>query len=478
MTTRQAIRSGAGSTLFDKLWDQHVIADLGGGIALLHVDRHFFTDLHSPEFKLLQDRGLGVRNPEMTLSVADHVVSSAPGRTGGDAQWSAMHLHDLRAGSKTFGIRLFDVNDRDQGIAHVIGPELGISQPGLLVLVGDSHTSTHGAIGALAFGIGASEGVHVLATQTILQRRPRRMRLDFEGVRAAGVEAKDLILYAIGRFGTAAGSGHAVEFAGSAIRALEVEERLTICNLSIEMGAKFGIIAPDEKVAAYLRGRPHAPAEQHWDAAVRYWGTLKTDIEAGFERELSVDVAQIKPQVTWGTSPQDVIAIDEVIPDPELAADSERKQAMRAALDYMGLAPGRPIAGTKVDWVFIGSCTNSRISDLRSAAAVLRGRKVAAGVRAWVVPGSQGIKRAAEAEGLDRMFRAAGFEWREPGCSLCVGANGEMVGPGERCISTSNRNFVGRQGPGARTHLASPAMAAAAAITGAITDVRRISGRV
>ncbi|MEI6303545.1 MAG: 3-isopropylmalate dehydratase large subunit [Betaproteobacteria bacterium] len=463
----------AGKTLFDRLWEQHVVAELGAGISLLHVDRHIVIDLHSPEFRLLRERGLRVRNPEMTFCVADHVVSSAPGRTGGNAQWSETHLRDLREGSRAFGIRLFDVNHRNQGIAHVVGPELGITQPGMLLLVGDSHTSTHGGLGALAFGIGASEGVHVLATQTIVQRRSKRMRISFEGERRPGVDAKDLILYAIGKLGTAAGTGHAVEFAGSAIRSLDVEQRLTLCNLSIEMGAKFGMIAPDDKVAAYLHGRPHAPQEAHWDAAVRYWGTLRTDDDALFEREECIDVRDIGPQVTWGTSPQDVIAVDGLIPDPEQAGDGERRRAMRAALDYMGLAAGKPIAGTPVDWVFIGSCTNSRISDLRAAAAVIRGRKVAPGVRAWVVPGSQAVRREAEGEGLDRLFRDAGFEWREPGCSMCVGANGEMVGPGERCVSTSNRNFVGRQGPGARTHLASPAMAAAAAIAGVITDVRR-----
>jgi 3-isopropylmalate/(R)-2-methylmalate dehydratase large subunit len=371
---------------------------------------------------------------------------------------------------------LFDVNDAGQGIAHVIGPELGITQPGMLVLAGDSHTSTHGALGALAWGIGATEGVHVLATQTLLQRKPQRMRIRFEGALGHGVVAKDLILHAIGRLGTAAGVGHAVEYAGSAIRALEIEGRLTVCNLSIELGAKCGMIAPDDKTYDYLHGRPYAPRAEQWERALQHWKTFHSDAEAQFERDIEIDVGEVRPQISWGTSPQDVIAVDDIIPDPAAAADAERRQAMQAALDYMGLVPGQPIAGTKVDWVFIGSCTNSRISDLRSAAGVVRGRKVAAHVRAWVVPGSQGVKRDAEAEGLDRVFREAGFEWREPGCSLCVGANGELVGPGERCVSTSNRNFVGRQGPGARTHLASPTMAAAAAIAGAITDVRRTAG--
>lgn len=470
-----AARNGT-TTLFDKLWNEHVVAELGEGIALLHVDRHFFTDLHSPEFRLLKERGLAVRNPEMTFSVADHVVSSEPGRKGGNALWSETHLADLREGSRSFGIRLFDVNDADQGIAHVIGPELGITQPGLLVVVGDSHTSTHGALGALAFGIGASEGVHVLATQTVVQRKPKRMRLRFEGTAGPGVEAKDLILHAIGKLGSAAGAGFAVEYAGAAIRSLGIEERLTVCNLSIEMGAKFGMIAPDDKAADYLHGRPYAPGAGHWENAVRYWRTLRTDEDARFEREEAIDVGDIRPQITWGTSPQDVLPVDGVVPDPLSAADPERRRAMQAALEYMGLVPGQAIAGTRIDWVFIGSCTNSRISDLRKAAAVVRGRKVAAHVHAWVVPGSQAVKREAESEGLDRIFRNAGFKWREPGCSLCVGANGEWVGPGERCVSTSNRNFVGRQGPGARTHLASPVMAAAAAIAGAITDVRRTEG--
>lgn len=475
MTSSTGTGAAAPETLFDKLWDRHVVAEPAPGVSLLHVDRHFFTDLHSPEFKLLAARGLPVRNPEMTFAVADHVVSSEPGRTGGNALWSEMHLSDLRAGSRRFRIKLFDVNDEGQGIAHVIGPELGITQPGMLVVVGDSHTSTHGALGALAWGIGSSEGVHVLATQTVVQRKPKRMRIRFEGTPGPGVEAKDLILHAIGKLGTAAGAGYAVEYAGSAIRALEIEGRLTVCNLSIEMGAKFGMIAPDEKTAAYLRGRRYAPKAEYWDLAVRHWQTFRTDDDAAFEREVEIDVHAIRPQITWGTSPQDVIAVDSLVPDPANASDGERKQAMRAALEYMGLVPGQPIAGTRIDWVFIGSCTNSRISDLRSAANVVRGRKVASHVRAWVVPGSQGVKRDAEAEGLDRVFREAGFEWREPGCSLCVGANGELVGPGERCVSTSNRNFVGRQGPGARTHLASPPMAAAAAIAGAITDVRQVT---
>ncbi|MSQ72560.1 MAG: 3-isopropylmalate dehydratase large subunit [Betaproteobacteria bacterium] len=463
------------TTLFDKLWQQHVVAELDENASLLHVDRHLLIDLHSPMLTVMAQRGLKVRNPEMNYSVADHVVTTEPGRSDSDAPSGNEHIQRLRSGSRTFGIRMFDVRDEERGISHVIGPDLGITQPGMLLLVGDSHTSTHGAFGALAFGIGASEVMHVLATQTLVQRKPKRMRLTFVGVLPPGVEAKDMILHAIGRLGTAGGTGHAIEYAGPAIRALGAEGRLTLCNLSVEMGAKVGMIAPDEKIFEWLLGRPHAPRAEHWDRALAYWRTLRSDEDATFDREVTIDVSAIRPQVTWGTSPQDVIGVDGVVPDPASAADAERRSAMGAALEYMGLTPGRPIAGTRIDRVFIGSCTNSRLSDLRHAAQVARGRKVAAHVRAWVVPGSMRVKRDAEAEGLDRVFREAGFEWRDPGCSMCVGANGELVAPRERCVSTSNRNFVGRQGPGARTHLASPAMAAAAAIAGEITDVRKMS---
>jgi 3-isopropylmalate/(R)-2-methylmalate dehydratase large subunit len=357
---------------------------------------------------------------------------------------------------------------------HVMGPELGLSLPGCLIVCGDSHTCTHGGLGALAFGIGSSELAHVLATQTIVQRRPKTMRVSFEGVMPPGVTPKDLILRLIGVIGAAGGTGFAVEYAGSAIRALDLEGRLTICNLSIELGAKMGFIAPDDTTFAYLAGRPFAPKGRMWERAVAEWRKLPSDPGAPFDRELTLDVATIAPQVTWGTSPEHVIAVDQPIPDPAAIADPSRRGGIEAALDYMGLRPNQPILGTKVDWVFIGSCTNSRLSDLRAAAAVVRGRKVAEGVRAWVVPGSEQVKRNAVAEGLDRIFIGAGFEWREPGCSMCLAANGETVPRGQRSISTSNRNFVGRQGPGARTHLASPAMAAAAAIAGAIADVRRL----
>jgi len=464
-------------TLFDKLWDAHRIRELAPGIDLLAVDRHLYIDLHSLLFADLEKMGHRVRNPDMTFAVPDHVVSTAPGRTGGHAEWSERYIGALRAGARTHGIRLFDVNDDGQGIVHVIGPELGLTQPGLLLLCGDSHTSTHGGLGALSWGIGASEVMHVLATQAIVQRKPKRMRVRFDGKVASGVEPKDLILRLIGQLGAAGGTGYALEYAGSAMPAIGVEGRLTICNLSIELGAKSGLIAPDDKTIEYLHGRPFAPQGTDWDRAVSHWRGLASDDDAGFDREFTVDVSRLSPQVTWGTSPEDVIGIDEPIPDPERAGSTDRKRSMRAALDYMGLAPGHPLAGTPVDWVFIGSCTNSRLPDLRSAAAVVNGRKVAKNVKAWVVPGSKTVKRRAEAEGLDQVFLDAGFEWREPGCSMCVGANGETVGRGERSVSTSNRNFVGRQGPGARTHLASPAMAAAAAIAGCITDVRSMGGR-
>jgi 3-isopropylmalate/(R)-2-methylmalate dehydratase large subunit len=353
-----------------------------------------------------------------------------------------------------------------------MGPELGITLPGTLLVCGDSHTCTHGGMGALSFGIGSSEVVHVLATQTIVQRRPKRMRATFEGTPAAGITAKDMILHLIGVIGAAGGTGYAMEYAGSAVRALDIEGRLTICNLSIELGAKCGMVAPDETTFAHLKSRLYAPTGEAWDAALADWRTLPSDPDAVFDREVEIDVSRIAPQITWGTSPEHVLAVDGRIPDPATVSDADRRNALQAALEYMDLKPGAAIAGTPVDWVFIGSCTNSRISDLRAAAAVAKGRQVAGTVRAWVVPGSENVKRQAEAEGLDQVFKSAGFEWREPGCSMCLAMNNETVPPGQRSVSTSNRNFVGRQGPGARTHLASPAMAAAAALAGHIVDVR------
>lgn len=456
-------------TLFDKLWDSHVITDYGDGSALLHVDRHLVHDLGGPAaFAELERRGLPVHSPALTFATPDHVVSSAPGRTGSEHGWAETLIGGLRAGSQRHAIRLFDVNQPGHGIVHVIGPELGLTLPGALLLCGDSHTSTHGALGALAWGVGASEIVHLLATQTLVQQRPRRMRITVDGALRPGVGAKDLSLALISRLGAAAGTGHAVEYAGPAIEALGMAGRLTLCNMSIEMGARIGMIAPDEVTFAWLQGRRFAPTGADWDAALAEWRTLRTDPGAVFDREERFDAASIGPHITWGTSPEQAVALDAVLPDPARTADADAAAATTQALTYMGLAAGQPIAGTPIDRVFIGSCTNGRLEDLRAAAHVLVGRKVAPRVTAWVVPGSEDVRRAAEGEGLDRVFMAAGFEWRSPGCSLCVGANGETVAPGQRCVSTSNRNFVGRQGPGARTHLASPAVAAACAVAGHI----------
>ncbi|BCM83880.1 3-isopropylmalate dehydratase large subunit [Methylobacterium indicum] len=464
-----------GRTLLDKLWDAHVVADLGDGWSLLHIDRHLLHDLSGTAgLEALAARGLTVRNPDLAFATADHAVSSAPGRTGESYAPGAPLWSGLKARSAQAGLHYFELGEVGQGIVHVMGPELGITLPGVSLICGDSHTCTHGGLGALAFGVGSSELTHALATQTLRQQKPKRLRVRFEGTLSQGLAPKDLILHLIGRLGAAAGTGHAVEYAGSAIRSLGIEGRMTVCNLSIELGAKIGMVAPDDTTFAYVENRRFAPKGALFDRAVAQWRSLAGDPDALFDREEVIDVAEVKPTVTWGTSPEHAIPIDAAIPDPRAAPDPERREAWRAALAYMGLEPGQPLAGTPVDWVFIGSCTNSRLSDLREAAALARGRRVAPGVTAWVVPGSERVKRDAEAEGLDRVFRDAGFAWREPGCSLCVAANGERVPPGARAVSTSNRNFVGRQGPGARTHLASPAMAVAAAVTGALTDVRRI----
>jgi 3-isopropylmalate/(R)-2-methylmalate dehydratase large subunit len=461
----------APATLFDRIWDDHVITELGDGFALLHVDRHLVHDLGGPgAFAELARRGLPVSSPELTFAVPDHVVSSAPGRTGGAEPWAQALVDRLRDGSATHRIRFFDIDDPGQGIVHVIGPEQGLTLPGLLLVCGDSHTSTHGALGALAWGIGATEIVHVLATQSIVQKRPRRLRVRVDGRLHAGADAKDLILHLIRRFGAAAGSGHAVEYAGSAIEALSMEERMTVCNMSIEWGARIGMVAPDDTTFAWLEARPFAPRGALWERALDDWRSLRSHPSATFDRELVLDGAAVRPMITWGTSPEHAIELDGVVPDPQAEPDASRAEALRKALDYMDLVPGRPIAGTRIDRVFIGSCTNGRLSDLRKAASALRGRRVAPHVEAWVVPGSAEVAAQARAEGLDRLFTAAGFQWRAPGCSLCVGANGELVASGARCVSTSNRNFVGRQGPGARTHLAGPATAAACAVAGEVVD--------
>ncbi len=452
-------------TYFDKVWALHQIADLGGGESLLHVDRTLLHDLSGLRaLTMLAERGEVVRNPELCVAAADHTVSSLPGSVRSGPLYEQC-IEPLRRLCGENAIRYFDVEDAGFGILHVIGPEQGLTLPGATLVCGDSHTCTHGGLGALAWGIGSSELVHVLATQTIIQRKPKRLRVRFDGALPEWISAKDMILHVIGRHGAGAGDGYAVEYAGSAIAAMPVEGRLTICNLSIEMGAKIGMVAPDDTTFEYLAGRPSAPSGNLWESAVANWRGLAGDAEAHFDRQIDIDVSDLKPQITWGTSPEHVIDIDAVIPD---------SVGITEALQYMGLRPGDKIEGTAIDRVFIGSCTNARLSDLRLAAKVVRGRKVASGVEAWAVAGSAAVKAAAEAEGLDGVFRAAGFEWREPGCSLCVGANGETLEPGQRSVSTSNRNFVGRQGRDSRTHLASPAMAAAAAVTGAITDVRKL----
>jgi 3-isopropylmalate/(R)-2-methylmalate dehydratase large subunit len=463
-----------GQTLFDKIWDRHVISDLGDDYALLHISRHLMHDGGGRGLQAIKDAGYKVRNPDLTFATFDHVISTAPGRTHDTLKPHAARLYAMRDEAKRWGIKLFDLGQPGQGIVHVMGPEQGISLPGTLLVCGDSHTCTHGGMGAIAFGVGATEVIHVLATQSLVQRKPKRMRATFEGTRHPGVTPKDMILFLIGQIGTAGGTGYAVEYAGSAVRALEIEGRLTMCNLSIELGAKIGMVAPDDKTFEFLKGRPYAPTGTQWDAAVADWRGLASDADAVFDVEVKVDMSKIVPQVTWGTSPEHVIAVTDTIPDPALAGDPDKQAAMQAALDYMGLTAGARLDQTRIDWVFIGSCTNGRLSDIRAAAQVAKGRKVAGHVRAWVVPGSENVKRQAEAEGLHRVFLDAGFEWREPGCSMCLAVNGDTIAPGERSVSTSNRNFVGRQGPGGRTHLASPAMAAAAAIAGRIADVRTI----
>lgn len=463
------------STLFDKLWNAHVIRDLGDGWALLHIDRHLLHDLSGPPALADVDaRGMKLHNPELVFSTPDHAVSSQPGRVASTYPVGGKLHAALKSSCDLMGVRMFDLGQPGQGIVHVMGPELGIVLPGLTLICGDSHTCTNGGLGAMAFGVGSSESTHALATQTLRQQKPKQLRIRCEGTLRPGVTPKDLALHIIRELGAAAGVGSAIEFAGPAIEAMEVEGRLTLCNLSVELGARFGIIAPDERTFEYLRGKPYAPQGALFDAAVSDWRKLFSDPDAHFDREEVIDASFVTPTITWGTSPEHAIPVDGRVPDPDEVTDVARRDTLQAALDYMGLKAGQAIAGTPIDWVFIGSCANSRLSDLRAAAEVIRGKQVADRVTAWVVPGSELVKRAAEAEGLDKVFKAAGFAWREPGCSMCVAANGEQVPPQQRSVSTSNRNFVGRQGPGARTHLASPAMAAAAAIAGAITDVKRV----
>jgi 3-isopropylmalate/(R)-2-methylmalate dehydratase large subunit len=466
----------AARTLVEKIWDAHIVADLGGGLDLLHVDRHLVHDLSGPpSLGMLAGRGLAVRNPELTFAMPDHTVSTAVGRTDADTNAGRMLVPALRERAHAEGIRLFDLDDGEQGIVHVVGPELGLTLPGITVLCGDSHTCTHGGLGALGWGIGSSDLTHVLATQTIVQRRPKQMRVTCSDSLAAEVEPKDLVLHLIGEHGADGAAGFAVEYAGSAIASMSVEGRMTLCNLTMEFGAKIGIVAPDKATLDYVAGRRYAPAGARWDLALAAWHELRSDEDATFDREIEIDASAVSPQITWGTSPAHTMPIDGKIPDPEDAQDPGARLARSKALEYMGLSAGEQLLGLPVQHVFLGSCANSRLSDLQRAAQVVRGRHVAQGVRAWVVPGSQSVRREAEALGLDRIFTAAGFEWREPGCSMCLAVNDEVVPAGERCVSTSNRNFVGRQGPGARTHLAGVATAAAAAIEGHIADPRPLA---
>jgi 3-isopropylmalate/(R)-2-methylmalate dehydratase large subunit len=457
-------------TLFDKLWAMHEIVRREDGETLLWVDRHYVHEGSFHAFARLKERSAQIAEPNLTFAVADHYVPTRGSRTAIANPEIARMVRTLEENAARHGIVLFGLGDPRQGIVHVVGPEQGLTLPGCLIVCGDSHTSTHGALGAYAFGIGASEVAHVLMTQTVWQSKPKRMRIDVSGRAGAGVAAKDIVLAVIARIGIGGGSGHAIEFAGSAIRALSMEARLTICNMSIEAGGRCGMIAPDETTFRYLRGRPYAPQGDAFEQAVEQWAALASDQDASFDREENLDAAEIAPFVTWGTSPEDALPIGGSVPDPAGETDAARAKYLSDALDYMGIAPGKKLTDIAIDRVFIGSCTNGRIEDLRAAAAVLAGRT--SKVPGLVSPGSSSVKRAAEEEGLDRIFRAAGLEWGESGCSMCVGINGDMVAPGERCASTTNRNFRGRQGPLARTHLMSPAMVAAAAVTGRLADVR------
>ncbi|AXV17480.1 3-isopropylmalate dehydratase large subunit (plasmid) [Neorhizobium sp. SOG26] len=460
-------------TMLGKIWDEHEILRHPSGPSLLYIDRDMIHEGSFHAFADLKRRGLKPRRPKQIFGVADHYVPTI-GRKSNDAATPAIArmIDTFDENMEWGGVRHFSISSREQGIVHVMAPEQGITLPGLMIVCSDSHTSTQGALGAIAFGIGQSENAHVLATQTIWQSRPKTMRVTIDGVLGQGVTAKDVMLALIAKIGAAGAGGHAIEFAGQVVRDMSIEGRLTLCNMSIEAAARFGMVAPDETTFAYVRGRKFAPSEQEWDRAVAHWRQLVTDDEAVFDREVTLNGSEIAPMVTWGTSPEDAVAITGRVPDPSAFESSEKRKAVTKSLEYMELTPGVALDGLKLDKVFIGSCTNSRIEDLRAAASVLKGRKAV--IPAIVVPGSTQVKAQAEAEGIAQAFQEAGFEWRESGCSMCAAINGDVVGPGERCASTSNRNFVGRQGPGARTHLVSPAMAAAAAISGCLTDVRRI----
>ena len=462
-------------TLFDKIWASHLVDCQDDGACLIYIDRHLVHEVTSPQaFEGLRLAGRRLRRPDATLAVADHNVPTSDRSKGIDDEESRIQVETLANNCTEFGVRFFAMDDIRQGIVHIIGPEQGFTLPGMTIVCGDSHTSTHGAFGALAFGIGTSEVEHVLATQTLIQNPARNMRISIDGERPLGTTAKDLILAIIGKIGTAGGTGHVIEYAGEAIRALSMEGRMTVCNMSIEAGARAGLIAPDDTTFAYLEGRPLAPKAGRWEQAVAYWRTLPSDEGARYHKEVVLPAAEIAPQVSWGTSPEDVIPVSGRVPDPDEAPSDDKRKAMERSLAYMGLTAGTPIAEVSVDKVFIGSCTNGRIEDLREVAAVVKGRRVADHVYAMIVPGSGLVKHQAEEEGLDRIFVEAGFDWREPGCSMCLAMNADRLEPGERCASTSNRNFEGRQGRGGRTHLMSPAMAAAAAVAGHIADVREL----
>jgi len=460
--------------MFEKIWNRHVVTEGPGGQTLLYIDRHPLHEGASAAFSRLKRSGRTVRRPKGLIATADHYVPTGPGSEAlAEPEIRGMVENVIRS-TREEGVTFFGPGDARTGIVHIIGPEQGYTQPGIVLVCGDSHTATHGAFGAIAFGIGSTEVEHVLATGCLWQRKPKAMRITVTGSRRPGIAAKDVILAIIGKIGAGGGVGHAIEYAGPVMAAMSMEERMTVCNMSIEAGARCGMVAPDDTTYRYLEGRPYAPKGALWDQALAYWKTLPSDGDAVFDTEVTLDGAEIAPTVTWGTSPQDALPITGNVPDPARETDATRRQAMGRAVDYMGLRPGMPLTEIKVDRVFIGSCTNSRLEDLRAAAAIAKGRRAV--IKAWVVPGSGLVKQAAEAEGLHEVFTAAGFEWRDPGCSMCVGMNGDTAREGERVASTSNRNFEGRQGKGARTHLMSPAMAAAAAVTGKLTDVRTLVG--
>jgi 3-isopropylmalate/(R)-2-methylmalate dehydratase large subunit len=461
-------------TLYDKIWNEHVVHQQDNETALLYVDRHLIHEVTSPQaFESLRLSKRKVRQPKLALAVADHNVPTTNRSKYIDDEESRIQIETLEKNCKEFGITLFDMKDKRQGIVHIIGPEQGFTQPGTVIVCGDSHTATHGAFGALAFGIGTSEVEHVLATQTLIQKKSKNLRVNVIGKLPTGVTSKDVILQTIGTIGTAGGTGMVIEYAGEVIENLNIEQRMTICNMSIEAGARAGLIAPDEKTIQYLKNKPMSPQNVNWDKAVEYWSKLKSDPDAKFDKEVEIKGDDITPMVTWGTSPQDVVSVTGSVPDPEKENDEDRKKSMIRSLNYMDLKPNTKITDIKIDRIFIGSCTNGRIGDLRDAAKIVKGKRVADHVNAMVVPGSGLVKQQAEKEKIDQIFKEAGFDWREPGCSMCLAMNADKLNPKERCASTSNRNFEGRQGRGGRTHLVSPAMAAAAAIDGHLTDVRK-----